>query len=280
MTNIDGDTVGSAQETTPPKFTIPTPGNLTYAKDEKEWEAALENIQKYVLSGLDTEFHSVDITSQSPVARSVVHVWSVSIPSGDVTPAGFNRPSTWVLPGEALTHAGLREWLESDKHIKAVHNQPVDSHSIGNAGVSLRGGVNTLDMARWVYPHLARGFNRPFALDNLANGRVGLSKTESFEDLFGYEAVEEFPTTTVKKRCICGVLSCRKKIGHEQKFLERVEGVGRRKVKRYLPLTDLSPSHPLWARYLAYAARDSELALIMYQVMMRDMEVERPFPWA
>lgn len=245
------------------------------------WTYAAEVLSDHPLTGLDTEFYNVDISSQSPVARSVVHVWSVSIPDGEELPAGFNRPSTFVFPGEALTHDGLRKWLEDPAYTKAVHNQPVDSHSIGNAGVHLRGGVNTLEMARWVYPELARGFNRPYALDNLAHGRVGLSKTESFEDLFGFEAVREREVDTYKKRCACGELSCRKKLPpHDQKWPELVKSIVRSKYTDFLPLTDLSPSHPLWTRYLAYAARDSELALIMYQVMMRDMEKERPFPWA
>lgn len=237
-------------------------------------------IRGFKVAGLDTEFYGVDIRSQSPVSRSKCHVWSVAVPSGRETALGYNHTESFVFTADALASPEVKAWLEDTDFTKAVHNQPVDSHTLGNAGICLRGGVNTLDLARWVYPHLARGFAQPFALGNLAHSLAGLNKTEDYKDLFAYDARKAFEVETTKKRCQCGELSCRKKTGdHVRKWPERVTSTVYRKVTEFTPLTDLHPAHPLWPRYIAYAARDAELALIVYQIMLREGEKSRPWPW-
>jgi hypothetical protein len=251
----------------------------------REAEEAIAQICRYPVCGLDSEFYGVDISSQSCVGRSNIHVFSVSIPSGELSPLGFNYTEDFVFPVtvtglyNALTVPGVLAFLSAGS-TKAIHNQPVDSHSFANHGVFIRGGINTLAMARWLYPQLARKMGRPFALDNLATWRAGVGKTEGFKDLFGIKVKKTWEDEGVKTRCECGALSCRKKKdGHTQKWPEMVKYETTRTVDALLPLTDLHPAHPLWARYMDYAARDASLALMMYQIMLRDGEKERAYPW-
>lgn len=230
--------------------------------------------------GLDTEFYGCDITTESPVGRSVCHVFSVAAPTGPLLPRGHHGACSWVLPGSLLTHPTVRAWLESPAHVKPVHNQPADAHTIRNHGVRLRGGVNTLELARFVYPARATGTRRGFSLDALGTDLVGTGKTEDFDDLLGYDAEELRAVWRKKKRCECGALSCLKRSeGHKEKTEELVEVVTPFKVRRHIHLPDLTPEHPLWNRYLNYAAWDAVLALAIYEVMMREAQRERPYPW-
>lgn len=246
---------------------------------------AMQRIRLSPIAGLDTEFYNVDITTQSPCARSICHVWSVAIPVGEPNALGYTDAESFVFSADALSLPEVKSWLEDGGITKPVHNQPVDAHTLGNHGIHLRGGINTLDLARWTYPHLARGFSRPFALDNLATTLAGLGKTEDYKELFGYEATREYEYETTVNRCECGVLGCRKKVvgkdglRHLFKSPEPVTRVGHRKVTDYVPLVDLSPAHSLWPRYIAYAARDAVLALVVYQIMLRAGAKERPWPW-
>ena len=220
-----------------------------------------------------------DITKESPVGRSICHVFSVAVPSGELTPRGFNEAQSWVFPGKLLTHEPIRAWLEDKTCKKLVHNQPVDDHTLANHGVRLRGGVNTLELARFVAPERAKG--RGFDLDSLGCDYCGAGKTESFDSLLGFDDKEPYQSEVLKRRCECGALSCTKKrAGHIEKWPERVEVTQLKKVRRHIPLTDLHPGHPLWARYLAYAAWDAVLALWIYQIFTRTAErTERPYPW-
>lgn len=263
------------------------PKPVRYICEHGDALRAIERIRLSPVAGLDTEFYNVDISTQSPVARSICHVWSVAIPVSGAEPnaLGYTPSETFVFAADVLALPEIKAWLENPSYTKAVHNQPVDAHTLGNSGIWLRGGINTLDLARWVYPQFARGFSRPFALDNLATTLAGVGKTEGYRDLFAYEAQREYSYESWVNRCECGVLGCRKKIigrdgvSHANKYPEQTTKIGSRKVTEYLPLTDLHPTHPLWARYLAYAARDAELALIVYQIMLRHGQKERAWPW-
>lgn len=253
-----------------------------YVETKERADEALTEILKYKDSGLDTEFYGCDITKESPVGRSICHVFSVAVPSGPLLPRGFNDTKSWVFSADLLQHPGIKAWLENEQYRKAVHNQPVDHHTLRNHGVSLKGGCNTLAMARFWYP--ARAKREGFDLDSLGRDFCGAGKTESFDDLLGYDAVEVREHEVTKKRCECGVLGCTKKkmgadfVCHTIKTPERVIAPYNVKVRRHLPLVELHPGHSLWARYLAYAAWDAVLALWILQLMERDTQ-ERPFPW-
>jgi DNA polymerase I-like protein with 3'-5' exonuclease and polymerase domains len=254
-----------------------------YCETQSQVDEALHEILKYSIAGLDTEFYGCDITSESPVGRSICHVFSVAVPSGPLNPRGYNGAESWVFAASALGHAGIKEWLEDRSYAKAVHNQPVDHHTLRNHGVKLRGGINTLAMARFWYPSRAK--REGFDLDSLGRDYCGAGKTESFDGLLGYDAIEVREHEVTKKRCECGVLSCMKKKMdsdfqcHTIKTPERVVAPYNVKVRRFIPLADLHPAHPLWARYMAYAAWDAVLALQIYQLMLRD-KIERPYPWS
>jgi len=255
----------------------------TYCETQSQVDDALTEIFKYPIAGLDTEFYGCDITRESPVGKSICHVFSVAVPSGPVLPRGFNEAESWVFPASALAHPGIKAWLEDKSYAKAVHNQPVDHHTLRNHGVNLAGGLNTLAKARFWYPHRAKreGFN----LDSLGRDYCGAGKTEGFDDLLGYDAIEVREHEVTKKRCECGALSCAKKkmgadfICHTIKTPERVVVPYNVKVRRHILLADLHPGHSLWERYLAYAAWDAVLALWINQIMDRE-KIERPYPWS
>lgn len=250
-----------------------------YVATEREANDAIRRIREFPIAGLDTEFYGCDITKESPVGRSICHVFSVAVPSGALLPRGYNEAESWVFAGSLLTCASVKEWLEDARYQKPVHNQPVDHHTIRNHGVNLRGAINTLAMARFWWPHRAK--REGFDLDSLGTDFCGVGKTESFDGLLGYDAIDIREHLVWKKRCACGVLSCmKKKAPHDEKVPEEVMAEWKAKVRRHIPLTDLNPGHPLWARYLAYAAWDAVLALWIYQLMLREGQRGRPYPWA
>lgn len=238
----------------------------------------MAEIRQYSIAGLDTEFDGVDLRTQSCVGLSKCHVFSVAVPSGPLLPRGFNEAKSWVFAAPLLASPAVKGWLEDAAYTKAVHNQPVDAHTLRNGGVRLRGAENTLAMARWWWPHRAKF--EGFDLDSLGKDYCGVGKTESFDELLGYDAVEYRPRAVWKKRCACGQLSCmKKKPPHDVKEPEEVVVDQPFKVRRHVPLSDLGPGTPLWARYLAYAAWDAVLALWIYQLMLREGARERPYPW-
>lgn len=257
---------------------------MQYVSTTEQADVALGEILRYEVAGLDTEFYGCDITEESPVGRSICHVFSVAVPSGPLLPRGFNGADSWVFAASLLAHPPVKAWLEDAKYTKPVHNQPVDHHTLWNHGVELRGGVNTLEMARFWYPN--RNHRAGFDLDSMGQDFCGAGKTETYASLFGYEVHEEYEIEAWKQVCSCGVLGCRKRKAerdgtvHEKGGWESTMATRKRKVRRFIPLTDMNPEHPLWDRYMKYAAWDAVLALWIYQLMLRDGATERPYPWS
>lgn len=227
--------------------------------------------------GWDTEFHGVDVRAQSCVARSVCHVFSLAIPTADRLPRGHHDSRTYVVDGALLAHPGIRAWFEDPSVTKPCHNQPVDAHTLRNAGVRVAGAVNTLDMARFFYPEWRE--DGGFSLDECGKRLLGLGKAEDFEELLGYDAVEYVETPRTRKLCWCGDFTCRRrKAPHDVKREVQDVVVTTRTVRKTIPLPDLSPAHRLWPRYLAYAARDAVVALGVWERLSADTR-ERGYPW-
>lgn len=253
-------------------------GSPIWVDSSPQAEEAMARIRAWPHAGFDTEFTGCDITEESPVRRAVCYSFQVAVPDGPLTPRGYNEATNWVFAGHLLTEPCVQDWLEDPAYTKCAHNQPVESHVCRNHGVLLRGGCNTLDMARWWYPERAK--REGFDLDGMGEFLCGVGKTESFSDLLGYTVEEYREVEVTKKRCACGELGCtKKKAPHDVKTPEQVWVARPHKVKKLIPLTDLSPTHRLWARFLDYAARDALLALWIWQIMMRDGRRARPYPW-
>lgn len=255
----------------------------TYLSEPSEWDdLAAQCRASRPAVGYDTEFDGVDINSESTVGRARIHVFSLAVvpPGATESALGFKHPVGYVLPERALRHPSIRALLEDREVEKAIHNQPVDSHATWNSGVALRGGINTLDMARFVYPWRAQLVRGNYDLDSICKWRVGQGKTDDFDDLLGYDAQEPYTVEKTFKLCACGEVGCRKKKApHDTKSdVQRVVSLSRL-VRRILPLEQLVPGHALWDRYIAYAASDAVLALILYQCMLLDGQKERPYPW-
>lgn len=233
--------------------------------------------------GYDTEFDGVDINSESTVGRAKIHVFSLAViePGATESALGFRHPTGYVLPERALRHPSIKEMLEDKNVLKPIHNQPVDSHATYNSGVVLRGGINTLDMARFLYPWRAQLVRGNYDLDSICKWRIGQGKTDDFDDLLGYDSHETYTMERTVKLCACGEVGCRKKKApHDVKSdVQRVVELSR-VVRRILALEQLVPGHRLWERYIAYAASDATLALILYQCMLLDGQKGRPYPWS
>lgn len=245
---------------------------------------ACAEIARHPVVGYDSEFYGVDLSHESCVGRAVVDVFSFAVPSGALNALGFHEPRSWVFDAPLLLHPDVRTILENPGQVKAIHNMPVDAHAAANVGVHIRGGVNTLDMARWIYPERANLIRGNFDLNSLCEWRVGRGKTEDFADFLMYDALEPVTEEVVKNYCQgCHSFDCRKKKEpHDWKMPMPTVVTRQKKVRRAVHLPDVRPGGPyagLFDRYVRYAAVDAELALIIYEMMLRDGRKERRYPW-
>lgn|SRR5512139_290814 len=252
-----------------------------WVASERDAEDAIQQIRQHPFAGYDSEFDGVDISHESCVGRSRIDVFSIAVPTETLNPVGYHEPKSWVFDGPLLVSAAVREYLEDGSKRKVIHNRPVDEHTARNAGVRIRGGLCTLNMARFIYPERANLPRGNFDLDSLCRWRVGRGKTEDFDELFGYDDYEPFDTTAEANFCVaCQDFGCRKKKApHDNKQLRPRTVTRNRKVRRVRPLSEVRPGHHLFARYLDYAAVDAELASILYEMLLIDGQRERPYPW-
>lgn len=234
--------------------------------------------------GLDTEFTGVEIGRESTVARSKLAFLSLAVPRLplEITPRGYHRADAAVVPGGIVRESDALSRYLAGPYRKAVHNLPVDAHTISNlpGGITLGGGVNTLDLARFAWPERARGAG--FTLDALGTDFLGEGKSEAFSDLFSETRTETTYKTKSITRCECGAVPCRKRTttpGHAR--IQHLQPVTKEKVVEYeVPVDYYPPDHPKFPRVLAYSARDALLALWIYEVAMFTLaRTTREMPW-
>lgn len=254
----------------------------THYVDEPElWDELAAALHDAGIVGLDTEFYGLDVRKQSCVGLARVHVWSVAIRTGRLDPHGFHRARGWVLPAEALTHPSLKDVLEDPEVTKCVHNQPVDDHAIYNHGVDLRGCVNTLGLARWVWPELVTGGG--FRLKNLMSIKLGRDPICEFRDLVRYERTVEVVTDKTREVnvCDCGKAGCRarKLPEHAKRRETEAYQTRREKIERgEYPLETIIPGHERWELLVDYAGEDAVAALEVEE-LAREQENPAPFPY-
>ena len=247
-----------------------------YFDSPGDWDRVVDGLwgahERADAVGLDTEFYGYhwagpnvgeryiyDPREISPIGRTRVHVWSVAVLLDQVTPRGFRKAVAAVLPESALDYPPLRKWLESPA-VKCCHNLPSDAHTLGNHGVDLGGGRDTLAVARWCWPERSAIPKRlkPYALKTLARELLGEEETVSFEELLTEPNL--VAVTKTVSRCVCTLDGCRKrKEPHGQYKVDVTEYVERGRVP--VPLWTLSQASPLWERYVDYAASDAVWAV-------------------
>lgn len=242
-----------------------------YLDKPEQWEKLCDYIIKNKLTtGLDSEFTGVDFKAgQSCPSRAQIHVWSVGIPTGDLNPRGYREAVGVVLPGAAIEV--FRDYLENPRLIKFAHNSPVDVHAFYNAGVDALGVINTLSLARWVYPNRLTQ-----SLDSLARDYLGKSKFISFKELVTEPNYVEKEIQV--KYCSCGVEGCRKRKGHDK--LLRTEYVIVEKGTRQIPLDSIVPGHKRFDVLREYAGQDAVLAFEIADYLIgqaRKKEIEVPW---
>jgi hypothetical protein len=233
-----------------------------YAAEEKDWDRVAVRLERYrgegLPLGLDTEFYGLDVEKESCAGgRSRIHVWSVAVLLPEKSPRGYRKSAGIVLPVEALEHPGLVMLLEDEEFPKAVHNAPVDEHSMANHGVKLGGVINTLTISRWVWPERATKGAGGFGLKGLMRSKLGWTPPGDYREVLSVPATPELRKTD---RC-----------------WQRKED----KTWWYLvPLEEVVPGHPLWAAFLAYAAVDAEGAASLWDLARITAErSKREVPW-
>lgn len=266
---------------------------LTYADTVEEGTALAERIGglevrgKWKNIGFDTEFYNVRIGQQSTVARAKVHFASLAWldPGARLHPRGFYIPSAAVVSREVVTKCGpFRALFGLPRFRWLAHNAPVDVHTMYNEGVDIVNVVNTLDLARYVYPGRARAQwgGGGFTLDALGMEFLGEGKTDGYSDIFTERVEELRPKLVTWRECGCGVRGCKKrslKEGHTK--YTRTEEVSEPVwVDREVPLWEVVPGHRLFERAKSYAAKDAVIAHGLAQVLYRELSrQERVVPW-
>lgn len=230
--------------------------------------------------GFDTEFYGVDVGAQSCFGRARVHLLSVAVKRNPrvILPRGYDLADPAVLSSAALQHQGFRTWLEDCDAKKVIHNAPVDVHSVASDGINTRGFINSLALARWAWPDRARGSG--FTLDSLGMDLLGVGKPESFKELFQEDYEIRRSTFRKAEVCECGEKCGKRRTtpGHSR-HEEVVETVHTRIGQRPVALESVIPGHPLWERALKYSAQDAVLALGVYDLAQRALQVVREIPW-
>jgi DNA polymerase I-like protein with 3'-5' exonuclease and polymerase domains len=251
-----------------------------YLTTTEEWDKLVRAIERRGVMGLDTEFYNVDIKKQSTVLRAKIHVWSVAIRSDTFDARGYTKAVGFVLPVAALEHSGIRRVLESRKILKAVHNQPVDSHALHNHGIQLRGALNTLNLARWVWPEMNKVPG--YTLKSLMTTKLGREPICTFKQLVSYTYYEPVEKWKQVKRNVysCGRDSCRKRNCHSKSvLLEKVPYIREYKRKSEYPLETIVPGHTRFSLLVNYAAEDAIAALELLELALRtDDPAPYPYP--
>ncbi len=255
-----------------------------YLDTPAQWDALAAILERTSIVGLDTEFYGLDVRKESCVGRARIHVWSIAVRTSAESPLGFHRARGFVLPLNAALHTGLRDALEDPTLVKCVHNQPVDDHAFHNHGVDLQGCVNTLGLARWVWPGLVtRG---GFGLKNLMQAKLNRAPIAEFKDVVGWERTVQVEKwrTSLETRCACGVEGCRKRkaegtLSHEKGTVEvtSVSYRDKREVGEF-PLESITPGHERWDLLVRYAAEDAVAALEIEELARAEGD-PAPFPY-
>lgn len=254
----------------------------TYLDSPEEWEALAGALRAAQIIGLDSEFYGLDVRKESCVGRARIHVWSVAVRTRQRSALGFHRATGWVLPVAAVEHPGLKAVLEDRAVRKCVHNQPVDDHSFHNHGIELAGCINTLDLARWVWPWLVTSGG--FGLKNLMSVKLRRPPIAEFKDVVNDVRQIEVKKLKLKERgaCSCGIDGCRKRKPAEQhvksRVTEEIEEVRVKDEKYQHPLESILPGHPRWELLVRYAAEDAVAALEIAELADKERD-PAPFPY-
>lgn len=255
-----------------------------WAPGEPEWDrvvaSVLQSLERGEHCGLDTEFHGCDPSRESTVGRARVHLWSVAVfRRPEVIHArGYRCAAGAVLPVAALDHPPLRALLE-DGPVWDVHNLPVDAHTLANHGVRLTRARNTLALTRWFDPHrVPSSGGTGFGLKALKVDVLGKPPGPSYRELMTEKYEHVTVTRRKERRCECGMVPCKKRGAGHERHDEVIETPHFSQRDREIPLTAMTPEHPLFATFCAYSAEDAVDALELGNYYDRRTD-RRAMPW-
>lgn len=252
-----------------------------YLDRPDQWAALAVAARTRPFVAIDTEYLIEE--KHSPVHHSVLHVWSIGWPgSGKPNARGVIPAVAYVLPNEALDHPGLRAYIEDAACEKWAHNAGVDRHAMENRGVVAGGVCDSLSLYRFLLPERVTP-GPGFSLDALGRDLLGPSrgKTEPFLSLVARPRLVEKVIRHRTTECSCGKVGCRKRNGHTRAEVITLETVTIERGVEHFPITDIVPGHPVWDRFVAYAARDvligSELVQYATNVLLKRKQKELPW---
>lgn len=254
---------------------------MEYADSPAAWDKVARVVDKARRAGFDTETYGHDVRKSSAPHRARVHVWSLAVSTDIKHPRGFRRAKGLMLPAAALDYRPIIEVLENPEIIKVAHNMPHDAHAVGNHGIKLRGGLDTLPKARLIL------------VDESSHSLKPLMERKLGRRVITYEDVVEEPNDVVvvkkktHKACICGATPCKRRGPQHVRvrwktFTPKIEIRGTRDI----PLQTIVPGHPRFPLLTRYAIQDAEGVLELDDFLVRE-EVyvlrkrgEVPVPWA
>lgn len=231
-----------------------------YLDRPDQWSALAAAIRKAGIAGIDSETVGHDPRETSPHTRAEIVYWSIALRSSTLSPRGYYRAVGYTLPAAAMHHPELKAVLEDPLILLIAHNATYDEHAFRNAGVVLRGVLNTLSLVRLVCPG-----RKSVGLKGLMVDHLGRVPTGAFKELFSRPKVVE--RVKLKKHrvklCSCGVDGCRKRKDHikvEHTWEEEVREMVNAGTE-LIDLREIVPGHPLFELLVKYAAEDAEAAL-------------------
>jgi len=261
----------------------------TYLGHPADWESLGRRLLECKeVCGVDTEEIGCDPENDTAVDCSRLILWSVGIPDGRHRPRGYREADGFVLPPAALDEPLLREWLEGAEYTKVLHNARFDRHTFANAGVDLRGVVDTVDIYRVICPGRER-----WGLKFLVPDILGVEVYGAFNSLFSEAIIKE--STKTKKAYVCvshgdqdGYRKYCEVCDEEVVVVERTTVVRKElKTRRKVPLheicgvpvletngrMEIRPNeHPLWTTLVDYAGADAVWAAQLWQARVHQTE--------
>jgi DNA polymerase I-like protein with 3'-5' exonuclease and polymerase domains len=234
-----------------------------YLNKPEEWQTLINYIYEDRRPfGFDTEFTEVDFNAgENCVGRSVLDVWSIGLYTGELHPRGYEKAKGFVLPSEALSF--FKTLLEDESIKKPAHNSTVDVHTCYNAGVDVRGIIDTLHLCRFVFPGRFK-----YGIDALSREFLDEQKFTSYGELCSIPKHVEKEVTV--RRCECGVDGCRKRKGHTK--YDTTETILIEQGTVEIPISMIQPGSPRWLQKKKYAAQDAVLALELYDFAVRKLK--------
>jgi len=149
---------------------------MSYLATPAEWDWLISVAPDDEWMGLDSETDGHDVKESSPAHRARIDIWSVGLPSHEISPRGYRKYTGYVFPEAALWYEPIRAWLARSKWV--VHNSNHDRHALARYGIRLTHVYDTLEVCRLLWPG-----RHGYGLKKLRAEVLGKPERDGFVDL-------------------------------------------------------------------------------------------------